>query len=43
MMSEKELGSREHRHRMADWLSVHAWWTALLVGGLLCIVALVLS
>ncbi len=31
------------KHHWADWLSVHAWWTALLAGGILCVVALVLS
>jgi len=30
-------------HDWADWVSVHAWWTALLAGGVLCVVALVLS
>jgi hypothetical protein len=29
--------------RWLDWLSTHMWWAALLAGGILCLVALVMS
>jgi hypothetical protein len=31
------------KHIWEDWFSAHAWWTALLAGGILCVAALVLS
>ena len=42
MTSEEDSVSQE-RPDWADWLSVHVWWTALLAGGILCVVALILS
>jgi hypothetical protein len=27
----------------ADWLLIHAWWTTVLAGGVLCILALMLA
>ncbi len=42
MMIEKDPGLQESRPWL-DWLSVHTWWAALLVGGVLCVLALVLS
>ncbi len=29
--------------RWLDWLSAHLWWAALLAGGVLCVLALVLT
>jgi len=26
-----------------DWFAAHGWWTALIAGGLLCAIAVVLS
>ena len=34
---------KDRSGRWLDWLSAHMWWTALLAGGILCIVALALS
>jgi hypothetical protein len=42
MISEEDSAPHESRH-WVDWFSVHAWWTALLAGGILCVVALILS
>jgi hypothetical protein len=42
MISEEDFVPREKRD-WADWLSAHAWWTALLAGGILCGVAIILS
>ena len=43
MISEEDSGSSPEGRHWADWLSVHAWWTALVAGGILCVVALALS
>jgi hypothetical protein len=43
MNLEKPSQPHAAEHHWADWLSVHAWWTALLAGGILCVVALALS
>jgi hypothetical protein len=37
------MTENEHHGRWLDWLSAHMWWTALLAGGILCLVALTLS
>lgn len=42
MISEKEFAPQERRH-WADWVSAHVWWTALIAGGILCVVALIMS
>lgn len=42
MISEEDCVPQERRD-WADWLSAHVWWTALLAGGILCVVALILS
>jgi hypothetical protein len=42
MTSEEDSAPRQRRH-WADRLSVHAWWTALVAGGILCVVAIILS
>jgi len=42
MTTEKETASRD-RGQWLDWLSVHVWWAALLAGGILCVVALILT
>jgi hypothetical protein len=42
MVSEKEVAPQNSRH-WVDWLSVHLWWAALLAGGFLCVVALILT
>ncbi len=34
---------RNHRGQWLDLLSAHMWWTALLAGSVLCVVALVMS
>jgi len=41
MISEKE--SDPQRRHWADWVSVQVWWTALIAGGILCVVALIMS
>ncbi|HKX11499.1 MAG TPA: hypothetical protein VJN67_25080 [Stellaceae bacterium] len=38
MITEKDRGGR-----WLDWLSAHLWWAALLTGGILCVLALVLT
>ncbi len=42
MTTEKESAPRPGGQWL-DWLSAHMWWTALLVGSALCVVALALS
>jgi len=42
MTTDKEPGLQGTR-KWLDWLSVHTWWAALLVGGVLCILALILG
>jgi hypothetical protein len=42
MTSQKESVS-EQRRPWTDWLSAHMWWTTLIAGGVLCVVALILS
>jgi hypothetical protein len=42
MTTEREPGLAASRQWL-DWLSVHTWWAALLVGGVLCVLALALS
>ena len=42
MTIEREPGLRASQ-RWLDWLSAHMWWGALLIGTVLCVVALVLS
>ena len=38
MTTEKDRSAR-----WLDWLSAHLWWAALLAGGVLCVLALVLT
>ena len=42
MTTEREHGFHQSRQWL-DWLSIHTWWAALLVGSILCVLALVLS
>jgi hypothetical protein len=42
-MTGEQESIPEERGDWTGWLSVHVWWTALLAGGILCVVALVLS
>ena len=42
MTTEKETASGD-RGQWVDWLWVHVWWAALLAGGILCVVALILT
>ncbi len=42
MMIERDPSLRGDRQWL-DWLSAHMWWASLLIGGILCVLALVLS
>jgi len=30
-------------HHWADWFATHGWWTALIAGGVLCVIAVAWS
>ena len=34
---------KDRSRRWLDWLSAHLWWAALLAGGILCVLALMLT
>jgi hypothetical protein len=43
MSRDNQSSSSIREQPWADWLLVHAWWTALLAVGVVCILALVLT
>jgi len=43
MFGDTMTTEKDRRGRWLDWLSAHLWWAALLTGGILCVLALVLT